>query len=232
MDLNLNKYTAISAIFCLCSFMLVRFTDSAILSVFLKINHINFDFSIFKVTYLTGGQGNWTEGKVIFIYTLPYLMFALAGIFLPHILRRRNNIFLQMAITWLSFQMVLIVLAGLVSGIFEFQGIGVAMEWLLVNMPVKIFTSLFLLMLIYFSVRRFGWYFLRKVPHRSLHDDLDQRRRWLNHVVLYPFLISFAFIFPFAGIDTWLNFVSSFITGLIFILVIYKMIPLVYIPLN
>lgn len=227
---NLFKPAIISSLICLFSFIVVRFADTLILAGFLRLNNIEFKFSLFSIEYVQGGQANWTEGKVILIYTLPYLFFALLGVYLPHLLRRKHNLWLQLMITWLSFQMMLLVMSGLAAGIFQFKGIGVSLEWLFVNMPVKVIGVLIMLMLLFVAARRFGWYFLRKVPDRIYHDDFDYRRLWLNKAVLLPFIISFAFIFPMSGLHTWLNFVFSFVLGLLFIAVIYRTIPIVYIP--
>lgn len=227
---KLHKYTLISSIFCVISFFAVRFADTAILSIFLRFNHIMHKYSVFHIEYLPGSQNNWSEGKVILIYSVPYVLFAVAGIFLPHMVRRISNFNVHMAITWLSFQMVLLVLSGLCSGLFEFKGIGVIMEWLFVNKAVRVMAAAILLMLILFSARRFAWYFLQNVPHRTLHDDFDQRKFWMNRVLFYPFLISFLFILPFTDIHTWLNFSFTLLTGLIFIGVIYHSTHMVYIP--
>lgn len=230
MDINLNRYTLISTVFCLSAFFIIRIADTVILALFLRFNEINHIYHFFFVEYMNGGQSNWTEGKVIFIYTVPYLIFALGGIFIPHLLRRKDNFYLQLWVTWLSFHMVLIVLSGLAGGIFEFRGLGVAMEWFFINRVVKIAGALLLIAVIITTIRRYAWYFLRKVPHRSLHDDFDHRRLWINSAVLIPFLISFILIFPFSNLETWISFVSSFVLGLLFIGNIYRALPLVYIP--
>lgn len=231
MDVNLNRYAFVSSVFCFTAFFIVRITDTAILSLFLKYNHINHVYNVIFVEYMNGGQNNWTEGKVIFIYTVPYFLFALGGIFIPHFLRRKDNIYLQLSITWISFHMVLLVLAGLAGGIFEFRGLGVAMEWFFINKVVKIVAALLLIAVIFTTIRRYAWYFMRKVPHRSLHDDFDHRKLWIKKSVLLPFLFAFALIFPFASLETWLNFVFSFVIGLVFIGNIYRALPLVYIPI-
>lgn len=220
----------ISSLICFASFITVRIADTVILSAFLRFNNIYHKYSIFHIEYLPGGQSNWTEGKVIFIYTLPYVIFALLGIYLPHLLRRTNNFWIQLSVNWLSFHMLLLLMAGLSAGIFQFRGVGVALEWFFVNIPVKVAGVIILLTVLIFATRRYGWYFLRRVPDRIYQDDLEYRRKWVNAVVLLPFAASFALIFPMSEYETWLNFVFSFLLGLISIWIIHLTLPMVYIP--
>jgi hypothetical protein len=229
---KLLKPTILSTLICIAAYMAVRIADVLILTAFLRFNNISFKYSPFLVEYVAGGKGNWTEGKVLFIYTLPHLTFALLGIYLPHILRRKDSIWFQLTITWLSFHMILMVMSGLATGIFMYKGVGVALEWIFVNTPVKVTGVLIILSMLFVSARRFGWYFLRKVPDGIYHDDYQHRRLWLNRAVLIPFIVSLCFIFPAAGPEMLIESVCTLVLGLIFIAVIYRMIPLVFIPLS
>lgn len=226
---GLLRYSILSSLVCLASFVLVRVTDTTILSVFLRLNNIYHEYSFFHIDYMPGGQHNWTEGKVIFIYTVPYVVFALLGIYLPHFFRYTKSLWLHLSVTWLSFHLLLAVMAGLAAGIFQYRGPGVALEWLFVNMPVKIIGVMIMLIILFVAARRFGWYFLRKVPNPIYQDDFDDRHLWFNKVLLIPFLACFVLIFPLSELETWLNFVFSFMLGLVFIAVVYRTIPLVYI---
>jgi hypothetical protein len=210
-----RKYQLISVVLCLMAFFLVKVGDTVILSLFLRLNGIQHTFSFFYVEYGHAPFNNWTEGKLIFIHSVPYLLYVLAGLYLPHYFR--NSAYsMQLAINWISFHAILSVMAGIVAGLFIYYGPGVALTWFFVNMPVRIAGVIVILVIILIAVRRFAWYFMFSLPDTVEVTDHHQSQNLLRQLVLFPFMLSFLMIIPFVDMFTLLNFIFTFILGLIF----------------
>jgi hypothetical protein len=224
---NIIKYTVISAVLCLISFILTRILDTSILAIFAWINNITFNYSPFQVTFPAYGQQGWSEGKVIFIYTLPYLIFGLLGMFMPETISRKWDWKVRLFITWVSFQMILLVSASLIAGIFEFKQIGVALKWLLPYIWLRILLVMITIVFLLFGIRRFTWYFLRAVPTRRLLKGISEMKSWIVFGALIPILLSNLIIIPIGLQISNLNFGVSFIVSLIFLLIIYNTVSIV-----
>jgi hypothetical protein len=191
------------------------------------MNNINHLFSWFYVEYGYSTINNWTEGKLIFIHSVPYLLYVIAGIYLPHYFRY-SSAMVQLIINWISFHLLLYVMAGLVSGLFIYYGPGVAITWFFVNMPVRIAGVIIMLILIFMSVGRFAWYFMFSIPETIDISDHHQSQFLIKQFVMVPFIITFAMIAPLTDMFTLLNFALSFLLGVVFIFLIYQMVPGVY----
>ncbi len=224
---NIIKYTVISAVLCLISFLLIRILDTSILAIFAWINNITFNYSPFQVTFPAYGQQGWSEGKVLLIYTLPYLIFGLLGMFLPETISRNWDWKVRLIITWVSFQMILLVSASLIAGIFEFKQIGVALKWLLPYIWLRILLVLITIVFLLFGIRRYTWYFLRSVPTRRLLKGINEMKSWIVFGVLIPILLSNLIIIPIGLQSKNLNFGVSLIIALLFSIIIYNTVPLV-----
>lgn len=224
---TLIRYVAISTTLSLIAFVFVRMLDTAVLSIFANLNDIKINYSPLLVTFPAIGQSGWTEGKIILIYTVPYLLFGLLGMYLPEFISRKINWKYRMAIIWLSFHMVILVGGSLISGIFEFRQLGVAMAWLIQYMWLRILTVFIIVGWLTISSRRFCWYFLRAVPTRKFLQGITGMRTWLILAVLIPILLSFILIFPFVNHTLSLNFGSSFLLAVLISAVIIQTSPMV-----
>lgn len=219
-----RKYQLISLSLCFLAFLMVRVGDTMVLSLFLRLNGIQHTMSFFYVEYGHAPFNNWTEGKLIFIHSVPYLIYVLVGLYLPHYFRN-SPYWIQLAVTWLSFQAILSVMAGLVAGLFIYYGPGVALTWFFVNMPVRIAGVIVMLIVILLAVRRFAWYFMFSLPETINISDHHHSRNLIRQLVLFPFILSFVMIAPLVDMFTLLNFIFSFILGLIFYFVVNQMMP-------
>ncbi len=224
---SLLRYVAISTALSLFAFLVVRILDTGILSIFAFLNGIKFNYSPFLVTFPALGQSGWTEGKVILIYTLPYLFFGLLGMYLPEFISRKRNWIFRLTITWLSFYMVILVGGALISGIFEFRQLGVAMTWLIPYIWLRILTVFVMITWLTFSSRRFCWYFLRAVPTRKFLKGISGMRTWLILGVVIPVLLSFILILPLVNSTLSLNIGASFLLAVLFSVVIIQTAPMV-----
>lgn len=222
----------ISSILCLVNFLLVRIADNLILSIFLRSNEIYHQYYIFFVEYRNGRVENWTEGELIFINTIPYLIAIITGIYLPHFFRNTRSRILLLAITWFSFQLMLLFLGSLISGLFEYKGLGIALVWFLNSKSLQIIAVILTMSALTWSLRRYAWYFTRCVPNCEGIFDHKMKCMQLRMIALYPFIASVLVILSFNGIETILNHSISMFCGLMVIAMIFHSIPEVFIPSN
>lgn len=222
----------ISSILCLVNFLLVRIADNLILSIFLRSNEIYHQYYYFFVEYRNGRVENWTEGELIFINTIPYLIAIITGIYLPHFFRNTRSRILLLAITWFSFQLVLLFLGSLVSGLFEYKGLGIALVWFLNNKSLQVIAVILTMSALTWSLRRYAWYFTRCVPNCEDIFDHNMKCLQLRMIALYPFIASVLVIISFNRIETILNHSISMFCGLMVIAMIFHSIPEVFIPSN
>lgn len=224
------KYTIISLILSVFSFLLVRIGDNLLYTALLRMNGIFHDYKLFEVIYMNGRGSAWTEGMVVFIHTMPAIVYAVIAAMLPHYILARMNWFFRLTVTWISFHLLLMVMSSLVSGLFEFYGLGVALKWLFVNNAVRITGVILILFTLLFASRRFAWYFLRSAPAHNLIMDEERMRVFIRRFVLLPFLFSFAFILPLASETTILDFGVALPLGLVTILILFGILNKVWIP--
>lgn len=219
-----------SFIFCLISFFIVRVTDTLILSQFLNVYNICHHSSLLLVEYCNGNQQNWTEGRLIFIHTIPYLLMLLTGLYLPHMIRTIKSILLKLSITWLCFQMVILFSGSLIAGLVEYKGLGVPLTWFLMNTGLRITAAIILLAALTFAMTRFSWYFIRCAP-LSYCTSLDGMKHWLKWAVISPYVTAFAITLSFTPYELLLNYSITFFTGIIFMLTISSRTTNVYLSM-
>ncbi len=219
----------VSFIFCFFCFILVRIADNYILSEFLRFNEINHDYHLFFIKYKSGQIDNWTEGKLIFINTMPYILSVLIGIYLPHFFRYSKRI-VQLFITWFSFQLVLLFIGSLISGLLEYKGLGITLVWFLKYKSIQVIAVVFILLILWFSIRRYAWYFIRCMPDCVELFDTTQKSRYLLRIALYPFVLSMIVVLSMNSKETLLNHSISQVTGLLLIVLLFQTLPDVLIP--
>lgn len=224
---HLHLLSLQSMILCIVAFFLVRIGDNLLLSAFAWLNNISQNFSLILITFPQSGQENWTEGKVLFIYTVPYLVYALAGIYLPHFISPYVHWRLKLFITWIFFHLLLMLIAGLFAGIYEYRGVGVALEWVFVNIWIRAIGVLVIGSLLIYNSRRYAWYFLRCLPNATFRTDSVTMIYWLRFQVMMPFLLSFTVILAIGGKPLLINYIISWILGATMIRMSYRVLPLI-----
>lgn len=219
-----------SLFFCLISFFIVRISDTYILSKFLDFYNICHHSSLLLIEYCNGNQQNWTEGRLIFIHTIPYLIMLLTGLYLPHMIRTIKSSLLKLSIAWLCFQMVILFSGSLIAGLVEYKGLGVPLTWFLMSVGLRITAVIILLAALTFTMSRFSWYFIRCAPLYCC-TSLEGMKYWLKWVVISPYTIAFAAILIFTPLELLLNYSITFLIGIIFLLTIMSSTTKVYLSM-
>lgn len=229
--IRLAAFSVLSASLSAGSFLLIRITNNFLLSLFLRSRHICHIPRLLSVEYCNGLDTNWTEGSLLFIHTVPYLVLLFGGIFIPHFLRMKNWLF-NLIITWLCLHMVMLFTGGLVSGLFEYKGLGIPLEWFFVNTSLRIIGVIILTIIIGYSSRRYGWYFLKCVSNPSILNDTEPMKKWLISILVIPLLISGILIGSFSPMELLLSNLLAFITGLLYVPFIMSTVTKVYLSYN
>lgn len=223
------RFTIISAVICVLTMILVRLTDMIFLSGLLNLGNITHLYSPFHITYPHYGQGGWTEGKLLFFYTFPYLVAGLSGTYLPLLMKYTNNWIVRLSISWVSFHLILMVVASMITGLFQYRGLGVPLDWFLENAILQIIAVIIIFIFLAIGIRRFCWHFLSSAPDyifmkEDIIEDEENMKSWLRMVVLIPFAVSTIVFGAIAGIEVILNSIVSLVSGLILIAVINSMV--------
>jgi hypothetical protein len=119
------------------------------------------------------------------------------------------------------------VVSGMIAGIYEFRGLGVALDWIFVNIWVRAIGVVILSGLMIYHSRRYAWYFLRCIPHAVFRTDSATMMFWLRFQVMLSFIMSFILIIPAGGRDVILNYTVSLILGILMIKLSYRSLPLI-----
>lgn len=128
--------------------------------------------------------------------------------------------------------MVLIFSGGLVSGLFEYKGLGIPLTWFFINGSLRITGVIIMIILIASSARRFGWYFLKSVPDKLMLTDIELMKKWLIVSLVMPLLLSGILVNIFTPLELLLNHSMSFVTGMLFMPVIIGTASKVYLSIN
>ncbi|MBK6344846.1 MAG: hypothetical protein IPF68_02735 [Bacteroidales bacterium] len=175
--------------FCMAfSFLVVKVLSILMLTGLLRLNNINHIYSIFNIYYLPGDDSNWTDGSLLVVYGIPYLIFLTVSMYLTGFVvrQRKLNWILRLILAWIAFQFMAYFLSELILAAFFYKGFGIALQWLISNYLLKVGIIVVGVIGIFYWTKRFGLMFLRCCPSRIFIDDPAIMRTWLIWVLLIP----------------------------------------------
>lgn len=209
---ELLKFTLFSTLCFILTFFTVRIIFNLSFSLLLRIISINHSYSLFSIDFHVGNASNWTEGTLLFSYTIPYLVFFVIGILLPNLIKRFDQWPLKLSIVWLSFNLELFFLSNLVQGLIIYSGMGVALAWFFSGLVMKLIVVLLFLSITMVHVSQYGIYFLRCAPHSDFTDDYKHIRSWFTLCIFLPLVIGSIAIYILGDNLTYLeNFIAMFL---------------------
>lgn len=226
---ELIRYASFSGLCCFVSFFVIRIINTLVLSLFLRFNDIAHTYRLLEVNYHNSSASNWSEGKLLFIHLTPYVVFAMLGMFMPGWVRKSRSWYVHLAITWMSFNMVIFVISELVYGLFDYSGLGVPLEWFSPNIYVAIAEVLILSFLLLTGIVRFGWFFLQSAPHLDFGMDYRVVRSWFTYALLIPFVVCFVAIPFIVTMNQYLNLLITLVVSFVAIVIVFGTITKVYV---
>lgn len=226
---ELISYASFSLLCCFVSFFIIRMISTLVLSLFLRLNNIAHTYRLLEINYHNSGTSNWSEGKLLFIHLVPYLVFLLLGMFMPVWVRKSRSWYAHLAVTWLSFNLVIFVISELVYGLFDYSGLGVPLRWFSTNIYISITEVVILTFLLLTGIGRFGWFFLQSAPHLDFTMDNQVVRSWFTYALLIPVVACFVAIPFIVTMNHYLNLLITFIITTVAIVIVFGKITKVYV---
>lgn len=228
-SIELLKFSLFSTLSFLFTFFAVRIIYNLLFSLLLRIISINHSYSLFSIDFHVGNVSNWTEGTLLFCYTIPYLSFFVIGIILPNLIKRFNQWYLKLLIIWLSFNLELFFLSNLVQGLFIYSGIGVALAWFFSGLVMKLIVVLLFLSITMVHASQYGIHFLRCAPHSDFTDDYKHIRSWFTFCILLPIVTGSVAIYVIGDPFTYLENSIAILLGLIATYLIFQTVAEIYV---
>jgi hypothetical protein len=222
-------------LFELSLFSTAIFITAALLAQFLitlqtalLLNHfsIHYIYSPFGIIYPSGGPGNWTENRILFVYGAALMIWFIAGLLLTRI--KTENWKINLALTWLSFILVCTFPVGILAGAFFYDDFGIAGTWLFRSFGLQLCIAVFASLAMIFTAPYWSKRFLKTASSARFFSDYQKRKRYLKIAVIIPWLIG-TFILTAFGIPKHLWYWLAFLAGIgPILLVVY----LIRIPKN
>lgn len=217
-----------STLLCTFAFYLAKITENLFIALLLSMNSINYELTLFSIRYLPGNSDLWNEGKILFIYSFPYLVFMLTALTLPHLIRKRFNRFVYHGVVWYAFHLMLLVASGLVTGLFRYKGPGIALAWMFINSALRFIVVAVLVLIITYLSGKFSRVFLRRAWSRKYYSSIDSKVGWIKHFVVIPYLTAMGLIVAVSYYTGYfMTNLAASLLGLLFISMIYRKTPFV-----
>jgi len=192
--------------------LLLQFLISLQTALLIQSFSISFTYSLFDISFSSVNADLWPEERILFVYGLGMLVFFGLGLLLMLLLKRRRHINwkLRLALTWMAFLMVNSIPIGMLSGLFIFDGFGIAYTWLFDSVIVKVLLALLALQIAMYYRPFWVNLFFKTAYSASLLSGSKNRKNFIKTTFIHPWasgvIILLAFVMPhFAW--SWLVFI-------------------------
>jgi len=180
--------------------LLVQFSQISFSGLLLHAYGIPFTWNPLFLKDVSADMNYWTHGRLFMVYGLMPSVQLSAGLLLMRWLQLAASIDwqLRLKLTWLAFLMVNLFPAGIISGLFIFDGLGVAFTWLVPPIMVRGVISVF--PVIAMVITRFYWIpmFLRASYSLATINETSLRNTFLRNIFTLPWLFTFLVIALFS----------------------------------
>jgi len=178
------------------SALLVQFLMNFQTAILLRHYSISFTYSLFSINFSSFSTAKWTLFRIYIVFGLSSLEFFIAGIMLLFI--KVKNWKVKLILTWLAFLMIHVLPLGLLSGIFIYDGFGIAYIWLFQSIMVRILISLTALLITIFFRQFWIYRFLKTVYSRKYLDNDFYRTKYIKYCFILPWFAGVIILSAFA----------------------------------
>lgn len=194
----------------------VRFLTTLLESGLLTWFDIQFIYSPFSVLFASTETGNWNVNKILAAYGgIPVLLFVVG---LANLYLKSKHWKVNLTLTWLSFFLVNSLPLNILAGVFLFQGFGIAYQWLLPHLTLRIGLAIPALALILWARPFWIQRFMRCAYSREFQSEEKRRKRFITYAVILPWYAGTLALVPFAfSGHSWFWLLSIAGLGLLFI---------------
>jgi len=182
--------------------LFVRFTINLQTAFAMKFIHIKFVYQPFGNLLGEAARGNWTDGKVILVYSVGPLMFFLLGLLVLRILMKNKLLTwkMRLVLTWIAFVFIHLLPLGMLAGVVLYDDFGYAFTNILMSPMVRLAISLiFLAVAVYFRPFWLKLFLKASMSHRIA----SERSTYLKFVFIRPWMLGTLIIAAFAVIGQY-----------------------------
>ena len=168
--------------------------------IILKMYYFNLLYTPLGVKFLYSDVSKWTIPKIFEVYGLIPLAFFVIGILMVWILRKRKLGYwkLRLLLTWMAFIFVHTLPVGLIAGTLIFDGFGIAHQWLIQDITIRIGAALAIIAVVRMYRSLWQTLFLKAAYAGVFVSDYTNRRTYLRNAFVRPWYIGCLLLFPFA----------------------------------
>lgn len=168
--------------------------------IILKMYYFNLLYTPLGVKFLYSDVSKWTIPKIFEVYGLIPLAFFVIGILMVWILRKRKLGYwkLRLLLTWMAFIFVHTLPVGLIAGTLIFDGYGIAHQWLIQDITIRIGAALAIIAVVRMYRSLWQTLFLKAAYAGVFVSDYTNRRTYLRNAFVRPWYIGCLLLFPFA----------------------------------
>lgn len=208
------------------SVLLVQVMVTLITAVSLGFFSISFIYSLFEISYpLVGSESAWDEGRIIIVYTIAPVMCFLVGLILLRL--HPGNWKNRLILTWFSLALISYLPCSMLAGIFFYDGIGIALNWLFPSLVVRVSIGLISVAALVLSKPFWINRFARTVYSVSFLSEPEILDKYFKKVMILPWFKGSVILLVFALSQCngfWLTTATGL--GLLILPVFFRRIPI------
>jgi len=187
--------------------LFVRFAINLQTAVVMKFLHIKYEYQPFGNLLEKAGRGNWTDSKVILVFSIGPLVAFLLGLVILMILK--NNKLLtwktRLVLTWIAFVFIHLLPFGMLAGVVFYDDFGYAFTNIFMSPMVRLAISLiFIVVAVYFRPFWLKLFLKASMSHRIA----SQRSTYLKFVFIRPWMLATLILAVFAAIGQYWSWLT------------------------
>lgn len=214
-----------SSVFLLIS-LLFQFFINLLMASSLRLFSLGFIYRILDIRFYSISAAAWSLPRILFVFGFGTTISFFIGLLILNL--RFKDWRLRLAASWSSFFMILYLPLSMVGGILLFQGFGMAFQWIIPNIYVRILVSS--LAIVIAIIFRPIWIsqFLKTAYSATFFDNDQIKKKYIRYVFIYPWVVNSLLLVIFFAIPlrAWLWAVYLLGLGVVVLPVFSSEIPL------
>ncbi len=202
----LNQLFLFSTIVFVFSALFVQFLMTLQTAILLRHFSISFNYNLFGISFSSVNGAKWPEERIFLVFGFGTLVFFVTGLLLWFLTNKIKHISwkLRLFLTWLSFLLIHTLPLGMFSGIFFFDGFGIAFNWLFNEFYIRLIFAFLAIVVIMILRPLWMSLFLRSAYSTSFFSGRVNRGIFIMKAVVQPWIAGFIILMPFAlQMKTW-----------------------------
>jgi hypothetical protein len=181
------------------SALLIQFLITLQNAILLRYFSLKFIYSPLGIRFSFVSEASWSDMRIFAIYGVAPLVFFFTGLILITVLRKSkfNNWKLRLFVTWIAFILIHTFPAGLLAGIFIYDGLGVAFAWLADSLIIRVIIGIAVIVLIRIYRSMWQTLFLKAAYAGVFITDYTNRKVFLTNAFIRPWIMGSLCLIPF-----------------------------------